>query len=169
MSEALTDELREESIHDKLFLYGATLIFALIVVLVFLQVIVRILGIPESQIPSAALAPGARYLIIIGTYLGSIVASRNDQHIRLEIVLDRLEKYDRVYVAVILLGKAAVIGVLVVALSGTVPAISEEWQGTFGAIAAISAGHLYLFVSIGLFMMLVYELLNIKEVVMDGT
>lgn len=169
MSEALTDELRDESIHDKLFLYGATLIFALIVVLVFVQVIVRILGIPESQIPSAALAPGARYLIIIGTYLGSIVATRNDQHIRLEIVLDRLEKYERVYLAVILLGKVAVIGVLVVALSGTVPAISEEWQGTFGAIASISAGHLYLFISIGLFMMLVYELLNIKEVLMDGT
>lgn len=169
MSEELTDEFREESLHDKVFLFGATLIFVLIVVLVFVQVIVRILGIPESQIPSAALAPGARYLIIIGTYLGSVVATRNSQHIRLEIVLNRLEKYDQIYLAVIILGKLAVSGVLIVALSGTVPAIQDEWQSTFGAISAVSTGHIYLFISIGLFMMLVYELLNIKEVVSNDS
>lgn len=168
MSEELKTELREGSIHDKAFLYVATLIFALITVVVFVQVVVRILRIPESQIPSAALAPGARYLIIIGTYLGSVVATRNDEHIRLRLVLNRLEKYDRLYLGVVLLGKAAVIGVLVIALSGTVPAIRDEWGGTFGAISAISAGHLYLFISIGLFMMIVYELLSFKEVVTDG-
>lgn len=152
--------LRRDNAFDAVVLYTATALFALTIVLTVIQVGVRVFGIGGLHWTE----PVARFILIIGTFFGAAVATRNSEHIKIDLVLDRLTegRPDLRHVLDSFVGIAVVVFVAV-AFRSTAGATIGNWNTTIGGTTLITSGMIYLGISIGLGLMLVYELLNLSE------
>ena len=156
-------DLKRNTIFDAVILYVATGLFALTIVLATVQVIVRVfeIGIFGGMHWTE---PAARFILIVATYWGAAVASRNDEHIRMNYVLDKLEEnYPRVRSAFEVIVAIIVIVFVAVALRGTIGSSHANWYTSIGGIGFVTSGVLYLGISIGLAVMLYYEGANFLE------
>jgi TRAP-type transport system small permease protein len=156
--------LKRDNTFDAVILYTATALFALTIVLTILQVAVRTLGIGGLHWTE----PVARFILIIGTYFGAAVATRNREHIKIDLVLERLtEDRPNVRRGLNALVAIAVVLFVVVALRSTIGATIANWTTSIGGAALITSGMIYLGISVGLGLMLVYELINLRESVLN--
>lgn len=155
--------LRADTAFDRAVIYLATALFALTIVLASIQVLLRQLGLDPYGLAYWT-EPAARYVLIVATYFGAAVASRNNEHIKLEFLLDKLEeRYPNVRLAFDLAVAVLVVTFVVVALGGTGGNAIGSWETQIGGIGVVSSGMLYLGIAAGLAAMLLYETINLGE------
>lgn len=149
-------DLSQDTLFDRLVLFAAAGMFALMIFFASFQVFARQLSLPVS---TAWTEPAARFVLIVATFFGAAVATRNREHIRMTFVLDKLrERRPSLTRAFDGLSSVLVLVFLVFALAGTVPAITDNWGSSLGGVGFVTSGMLYLGISIGLVCMLIYEL-----------
>jgi len=165
--------VKKENVLDKAFLYVAVALFGLTLLLTTVQVLVR-------QIPFLGFidvnwtVPVARFTLIIMTYIGGAVATRNREHISIDLVLDWVGKfYPRLRITLNILSDFIVIAFLTIAVYGTILSTTGNWNTSVGAVSGITSGYIYLGIGIGILGMLIYELQHIYETIdkirSDGT
>ncbi|NGM67960.1 TRAP transporter small permease subunit [Natronolimnobius sp. AArcel1] len=148
-------DISQESLFDRVVLFLAAGMFTLMIVLATMQVLIRTLNLP---ITAQWTEPAARFTLIVATFFGAAVASRNREHIRMTFVLNKLEeKRPDVRQVFDLISSVVVVVFVVFALSGTVPAIVNNWNSNLGGVGFVTSGLLYLGISVGLACMLIYE------------
>ncbi|NHN49426.1 TRAP transporter small permease subunit [Halostella sp. JP-L12] len=158
-------DLKRDHVFDKLVLYGATALFGLTIVLTTLQVFIRWLDLPTFGFLHWT-EPAARFVLIVATYVGAAVAVRNNEHIAIQFLLERLTRWKpRVGVTVQLLGKVVAIGFLAIAFWGTTLRAIDDWTTSIGGIDIVTSGHLYLGIAVGVGLMLLYAVVDIVELV----
>lgn len=152
--------LRRDNVFDAVVLYTATGLFALTIVLTVAQVAVRVFNLGTLHWTE----PIARFVLIIGTYFGAAVATRNREHIKIDLVLEKLTE-NRPDVRRILDSLVAISVVLfvVVAFRSTAGATVANWTTSIGGTAVITSGMIYLGITVGLGLMLLYELVNLRD------
>ncbi|ADJ13866.1 TRAP transporter small permease [Halalkalicoccus jeotgali] len=154
-------ELKTDHLFDKVVLYSATGLFATTIILTTIQIFVRLLDLPTFGYLHWT-EPAARFILIIATYLGAAVAIRNSEHIAIQFLLERLTKWNpRLGLAVQLLGDLIVIGFLWVAFLGTSTNAIGDWTTSIGGIGVVTAGHIYLGITVGVVLMLIYAVIDV--------
>ncbi|WP_245977747.1 TRAP transporter small permease [Halopiger aswanensis] len=130
-----------------------------------LQVFIRWLNLPTFGFLHWT-EPAARFVLIVATYLGAAVAVRNNEHISIRFLLERLTKWSpRIGLTVRLLGDLIVVGFLLIALRGTATTAINDWATSIGGIGFVTSGHLYLGIAVGVGLMLIYALLDIVQLI----
>lgn len=156
-------DLKRDHVIDKLVLYGATALFGLTIVLTTLQVFIRWLDLPTFGFLHWT-EPAARFVLIVATYVGAAVAVRNNEHIAIQFLLERLTRWKpRIGLTVQILGKIVGIGFLAIAFWGTTVRALDDWTTSIGGIGVVTSGHLYLGISVGIGLMLLYAVVDIVE------
>lgn len=151
-------DLRQDTLFDRAVLHTATGLFTLTIVLTTLQVFIRWLNLPTFGFLHWT-EPAARFILIIATYIGAAVALRNNEHISIRFLLERLRNRNPLVGRIVtILGDLIVIGFLGIALRGTAETTYVDWTTSIGGIGFVTSGHLYLGISVGLGLMLLYAL-----------
>lgn len=152
-------ELKETYLFDRVLIEIATGIFALIFILASTQVITRSIPIVSGQ---SWTVPMSRFMLIIGTYIGSAVVTRNREHIRINILANYLEDaFPRVHKLLTGVISSLILLFLAVAMYTTVDLASSEWETDMaGGVGGITSGYLYLLISVGLLLMFLFEAVN---------
>lgn len=159
-------ELHSGSLADKVVLYIATGLFLCTIIFVTLQIVVR--NVINDFTPYALTVtwtePAARMALVIGAFWGAAVASRNKEHIIIDFPLQKLRaKSNRLYLACrVFIGVLSIIYVVVL-LYGMFLKVINQWHTTFSGLDIIPGGLIFLSITIGLFLMLIYESSNIIE------
>lgn len=158
-------DLKRDNLFDKIVLYAATGLFTLTIVLTTLQVFIRWLNLPTFGFLHWT-EPAARFVLIVATYLGAAVAVRNNEHIAIRFLLDRLTNWKpRIGNTVKILGQLVVIAFLLIALWGTILTTIGDWTTSIGGIGFVTSGHLYLGIAVGIALMLVYAVVGLVATV----
>lgn len=154
-------DLKRDHLFDRIVLYTATGLFAITIVLTTIQIFVRLLDLPTFGVLHWT-EPAARFILIVATYVGAAVAIRNNEHISIQFLLERLTEWKpRIGLTVQVLGELIVISFLVVALQGTTITAFGNWTTSIGGIGFVTAGHIYLGISIGIALMVIYAAIDI--------
>lgn len=158
-------DLKRDNAFDAIVLYGTAIIFSLIIILVALQTIVRNFGIP-LQVQWTE--PLSRILFVIGTYFGAAIASRNNEHIKLEFILDGVKfRYPRVGVVVDVIVRLLIVAFLAIAIIGLLTASLNNWGTVLPGTLSLTLGMLYFGISIGFITMIIYEIIRMIEVIQN--
>lgn len=152
--------LKRDTVFDAAVLYTATALFTLTIVLTVAQVTVRVFNLGTLHWTE----PVARFILIVGTFFGAAVATRNHEHIKINLLLDKLTQ-DRPALRLVLDSIVGIVVVLfvLIAVRSTAGAAIANWHTSIGGTAVITSGVIYLGISIGLGLMLVYEVTNLSE------
>jgi TRAP-type transport system small permease protein len=154
-------DVAQESYLDRIVLNTTVAMFVIILVLSSLQVLIRSLSLPVNAPWTEA---GSRVMLIIATFFGAAVATRNREHIRMVYVLNKLEdRKPALREKMDLISSIVVIAFVAVALLATAPAIIWNWNVNFSGVRFVSFGHVYLGITIGLLLMLLYEVQYVYE------
>lgn len=154
--------LKKDTVFDKIILYTATVLFASSVVLATSQVLIRVLSIP---VPGGAwwTEPLARYTLIVGTFFGAAVASRNQEHISLELALDMIETRHPVLInGLKVIARIITIVFLIIASAAAIRATVTNVGVGMAEIRAIPRSVMFGLIAISFVAMSLYEILNIK-------
>lgn len=158
-------DLKRDHLFDRIVLYSATGLFAITIVLTTIQIFVRLLDLPTFGVLHWT-EPAARFILIVATYVGAAVAVRNNEHISIQFLLERLTgRKPRIGLTIQVLGELIVISFLVIALQGTTITALGNWTTSIGGIGFITAGHIYLGIAIGIALMLIYAVIDIVTLV----
>lgn len=158
-------DVEDDTLLDRAFLYVATGLFALTIALATAQVLVRQLPF-LSFIKIDWTVPVARFVLIVMTYIGAAVVTRNREHISIGILLDWVGKrYPRVRLGLSSVADVIVIGFLAIAVYGAALSTIGNWTTSVGSVRGISSGYIYLGIGIGLLGMLVYELMHLSAAI----
>lgn len=153
--------LKQDTLLDSIVLYVATGLFALTIVLATVQVVVRTFNLP---IQAQWTEPAARFVLIVATYFGAATASRNGEHIKMGLLLDKLEeRHETVRNAFDFISFVVVVLFLLWTLRGTFTSAFNNWNTTLGGVGFVTSGRLYLGISLGLALMLLYEVANFNR------
>lgn len=155
--------LKRDTWYDKLIVYTAVGLFALTIVLATTQVLIRQLNIRFLG-SMYWTEPAARFVLIVATYIGAAVATRNREHISIKFILERIETrwpYAGSVLRVVVV--LVTLTFLAVALYGTLTSTVSDWRTSIGGISFVTSGVLYLGISIGLLLMVFYDVLNLRE------
>lgn len=154
--------LRRDTLFDVVTLYTVTALFALTITLTIIQVFARQLGL-QAYGPLYFTEPLARFTLIVATFLGAGVAARNNENIRMTLVTDRLEEYNATAAHLLRL-VSSVIVIAFVAVAGVATAIAapNNWTTSIGGVRIVTEGYLYLGISVGLLVFLVYEVNKLR-------
>ncbi|QCC49412.1 TRAP transporter small permease [Halobellus limi] len=159
--------IKKENVLDRVFLYTAVALFGLTLLLTTVQVLVRqipFLGFIDANWT----VPVARFTLIIMTYIGGAVATRNREHISIDLVLDWVGKfYPRLRIGLNIISDLIVIAFLTIAVYGTMLSTSGNWNTSVGAVSGITSGYIYLGIGVGLLGMLIYELQHIYDTIVQ--
>jgi len=157
--------IRTDTVVDRVLLYVASGLFALTVLLATVQVFVRQTGILPSQYFTWTV-PVARFLLIIMTYVGGAVVTRNGEHISIDVMLDWFaESRPRTRATLSALSRVVVIAFLAMAVYGAGISTVENWSTSVGGVQGITSGYIYSGIAVGLFFMLLYEVQDLVETV----
>lgn len=136
----------------------AALAFAVMLILVVAQVLIRYLlpfSVPWTE-------EAARYILILITFLGAAVALRRGDHICVSTFLERMSERTR---RKFYLAFAPIICLfLVVILYGSFGMARQMWRSPVGSISWLRMGHLYVISLTGSLLMLIALALWGKEV-----
>jgi TRAP-type C4-dicarboxylate transport system permease small subunit len=148
-----------ESIFDKSLVIFGVFFFIISLALTMVQVAARFLPIFES-LPWTV--PLARFTFIIMTFFGAAVAARNEEHISIGIVLERLSgKYPQQVTGLKILGKIITILFLSVTLVGLGMLVIQRWGTPVGGVTGITSGYIYLGIGIGIGSMIIYYMMSV--------
>lgn len=152
--------LKRDNVFDAAVLYTATALFTLTIVLTVVQVTVRVFNLGTLHWTE----PVARFILIVGTFFGAAVATRNHEHIKINLLLDKLTEA-RPSLRLVLDSIVGIIVVLfvLIAVRSTAGAAINNWNTSIGGTAVITSGMIYLGIAIGLGLMLIYEVANLSE------
>jgi TRAP-type C4-dicarboxylate transport system permease small subunit len=154
-------DLKRDTLFDRAVLYAATGLFTLTIVLTTMQVFIRWLELPTFGVLHWT-EPAARFVLIIATYLGAAVALRNNEHISIRFLLERLTDWNPALGrAIHVLGDLIVIGFLAIALRGTIATTIGDWTTSIGGIGLVTSGHLYLGITVGIGLTLLYAVVDL--------
>lgn len=154
-------DLKTDRLYDRAILYTATGLFILTIVLTTIQVFVRWLNLPTFGFLHWT-EPAARFVLIIATYLGAAVALRNNEHIVIQFLLERIRKRSSAIGTFLdVFVNLVVIGFLTIVFRGLLERAYGDWATSIGGIGVITSGHLYLGISIGIGLMLLYALTDL--------
>lgn len=157
--------LKRENIFDRVLLAIGTGIFLLTVSLVTLQVLIRTFAFPWAL---AWTEPLSRLSLVVGTYFGAAVATRNNEHINMDILLRKLEgQYPRLKQIFDVLVYCIVTITMTIVVWSLYTGAHSAWSSNWPDIDAVTIGMVYLAIAIALTWMLGYEILKIKQLV-DG-
>ncbi|GAB3673027.1 hypothetical protein GCM10028856_27180 [Halopiger thermotolerans] len=132
-------------------------------VLTVAQIIVRVFNLPISG-GAWWTEPLARYLLIVGTYGGAAVASRNGEHIKMTIVADQLEQRSPVAGMIVdVLAQVLTIAFLIMLGYAGFRATVQNWSTPMIGVGAVHQGWIYGTISAFIAMMVFYELLNLRS------
>ncbi|WP_222913803.1 TRAP transporter small permease [Natrinema sp. SYSU A 869] len=153
--------LKKDTWYDKIVLNIATFLFILMLMLTSLQILVRVLNLPISG-GAWWTEPIARYSLMTGTFVGAAVASRNGEHIKMNIVSNQLTKrYPSVGTFVDILAQVLTIAFLIILTYAGFRAMSRNWGTPMIGVKAVPQGGMYGIISASLAMMVFYELINL--------
>lgn len=156
--------LKRDNWLDTVSIVAATVMFALLIVLVSIQVIIRVFSLPVT---ATWTEPISRFLFIVGTYFGAAVASRNDEHVRLTLVREKLlEGNEKAKQALDVITGIIIVAFLLIALVASYRAMMNGWQTkALGGAVALTAGHIYLGITLGFCLLSIFEIQNIVTAV----
>lgn len=155
-------DLRDDTTFDWVVLNVATFLFMMIVLLATVQVVVRVFNLPIAG-GAWWTTPVARYTLIFGTFFGAAVASRNDEHIKMDILRDAVEeRAPRVATAIDFVVQLIVVGFLAVAVYSAGLAAVENWGDRLLDLP-IQSSYVYAGIVLGLTATLIYEVFNLLE------
>ncbi|GGL39062.1 hypothetical protein GCM10009037_23450 [Halarchaeum grantii] len=155
-------ELRDDTVFDRVVLNVATFLFMIIVFLATVQVVVRVFELPIAG-GAWWTTPVARYTLIFGTFFGAAVASRNDEHIKMDILRDTIEtRSPRAAMAIDAVTQLIVVAFLAVAVYAAGLAGIENWGDRLLDLP-IQSSYVYAGITLGLAVTLVYEVWNLFE------
>lgn len=158
-------DLKTDSLFDRAVLYTATSLFAFTIILVSIQVLIRWLNLPTFGFLHWT-QPAAQYILIIGTYLGAAVALRNNEHISIRFLLERIENWSAKVGRVFrIFSNLIVIGFLGIALRATAITAVDGWSTSIGGIGFVTSGYVYLGISIGIALTMLYAITNIVNTI----
>lgn len=150
--------LRDDLLPDRIVLYLSTGLFGLTVVFATIQVVVRLTELQLGSIPLHWTEPLARFTLIIATYLGAAVATRNDEHIKMDYFPDRLgQRSPQAKRFLDILVSLIILGFVFVVLRGTLQNTISTWDDRFGAVQIVSSGMIYAGITFGFGLMFIYE------------
>lgn len=153
--------LKRDTLIDRLSLSITAGIFLIGIGLVSLQVVLRLVDVPVTL---AWTEPASRLTLVIGTYFGAAVASRNNEHISMEIVLQKLEeKHPRVKLIFDIVVHFTIIITLVIVVVGLYQGAQGAWNSNWADIDPVSTGMIYFGIALGLTWMLGYEFFELKR------
>lgn len=161
-SDPQTLDLRQESMIDFVILYGAAFLFLLTVVLAGTQVFVRTVLIPlGSDIRLVWTEPAARVTLVILTFWGAAVCSRNKEHIRVNVTIDAVrEKSEFAYKLLwVFMWFITVLYVGTVLLAMNVK-IVDDWGVVIGGLGAMHMGHVYTLIAGAFLCILIFETID---------
>lgn len=147
---------RPDSRLSRLLDYVGIGLFLLLLVLGTLQVFVRFIASPYFGYNIAWTGEAARFVLIYTTMLGSLIAARDMDHIRIEVIVDRVPR--RLQTVFGFVVHVAALVFLVFAAYGSYLATIANLNVTPGAVPYISVGHVYAALIIGFTGMAAYEL-----------
>ena len=153
-----TLDLKTDTLYDKAVLFVATALFIATITFTTIQVLVRQVGFGSEYFFWTESA--ARIILIFMTFLGAAVASRNYEHISIELLLEKIQmRHPVVRIVLDLFVAIVVILVLTIFLRGTTARTLSDWGTSFGGgIAGLTLGMVFLGMSVGIAAMLIYEL-----------
>lgn len=156
--------LKRDNIFDRLVLNIATFFFIMTVVMATVQVVVRVFELPIAGGAWWTVAV-ARYCLIIGTFFGAAVASRNREHIKMDILNGYLEQnFPRLGIAVDVFVQLVVIAFLGVTVYAASLAMVQN-RGELLLDIPIPSSYLYGAIAAGLAVTMIYELLHLTQIV----
>ncbi|WP_313691814.1 TRAP transporter small permease [Halorarum halobium] len=158
MSTTQNLDLHVESWFDRGVIALGTLLFTLTILLATVQVVVRLLDVQVAGIPFHWTEPLARYCLVIATYVGAAVATRNDEHIRMDYFPNRLaERSPRAKRLLDVVVSVIVLAFALIVIRGTATMAGGTWGDQFGSVQVITSGMLYLGICLAFVLLAVYE------------
>lgn len=155
--------LKKDTWYDRLVLGIATFIFIMMLVLTTVQISIRVFNLPISG-GAWWTEPVARYCLMVGTYLGAAVASRNGEHIKMTIVSNRLnDHYPAAGRLVDILAQVLTIIFLVLLTYAGFLASLQNWNMPMPSVSTVQQGWIYGPITSALAMMIFYELINLRS------
>lgn len=159
--------LKQDTILDRVLLGLATILFILTLIVVILQVVVRTFNLPFAL---AWTGSAARYFLVVGTYFGAAVASRNNEHIQMDIVLRKLEKlFPNLKHLFDVLVYIIVAGTGIIVTFGLYEGALGAWNSHLGDVSGLTIGMIYLAIGVGFNFMILFEMLKFKKWVPIGS
>lgn len=156
--------LKKDTWYDWIVLNVATFLFILMLLLTTVQIVIRVLNLPISG-GAWWTEPLARYSLMVGTYVGAAVASRNGEHIKMTIVSDQLEKRSpSIGTVVDILAQVLTIAFLVLLTYAGLRATLRNWGTPMVAVSTVKQGWVYGTISAALVMMVIYESVNLRNI-----
>lgn len=158
-------DLKSDSIFDRIVLGISTVLFLLTIVFATLQILARnvfpIVGIEASLFWTE---PASRMVLVVGSFWGAAVASRNREHIVIRFPLKRVrEESETLYQVLRVFIMTVVIAYSFIVFYGMALKVDQQWHTTFTGLEWAPGGVFYLSVAIALLLMAVYEVLNATE------
>ncbi|ELY63179.1 TRAP transporter small permease [Natrinema versiforme] len=155
--------LKRDTWYDWIVLNVATFIFILMLLLTIFQITVRVFDLPISG-GAWWTEPLARYLLIVGTYGGAAVASRNGEHIKMTIVSTQLEKRAPLIGSIVdILAQVLTVVFLIMLGYAGLRASLQNWDTPMMAVGAVQQGWVYGSITVFIGMMVFYELINLRS------
>lgn len=147
--------LAEDRLSDKVVLYLSIFLFTINIGMVFVHVLLRqVPTIKYSLIP-----PVARYVMIVAVFFGAAVASRNQQHISISYVPEKLrERSKRAWLAGFVFRKTVTLLFLLIAVLAMFQAAVSNLGVSFGDTNLVTPFQVYTGIFLGFLVMLLYEL-----------
>jgi TRAP-type C4-dicarboxylate transport system permease small subunit len=153
-------ELHDDTLFDRVILNIATFLFMMIILLATVQVVVRVFNLPIAGGAWWTTAV-ARYTLIFGTFFGAAVASRNGEHIKMDILRDFVAgRAPRVALAIDVIAHTITISFLGVAVYAAGLAAVENWGDRLLDLP-IQSSYVYAGITLGLAAVLIYEVNNL--------
>jgi TRAP-type C4-dicarboxylate transport system permease small subunit len=158
-------DLADDRLYDRIVTAIPTVIFSLTILLAMTQAIVRKFDIGAlGSLSWTTTAAGA--LLIVGTYIGAAVAARNEEQIKMNYALDKLEaRRPATRKGLEIVDKIIVIGFSAIVLRGTIQAAYQGWNTAFGGIELITLGPIYAGMSVGFSLLITYEFRNLTMII----
>lgn len=156
-------DLKKDTVYDRALLYLCTAIFASLIVMIGIQISVRQLNLPiaSSVWWTEALS---RVFIIVGTFLGAAVVTRNREHIQVGIFRDRIESVNPAVARWMdVLSSLLAVGFLLLVLHGLLSNAWGSWAVHFGGFGGVTIGNMTLTMGIGVFLMVLFEVAHVRD------
>jgi TRAP-type C4-dicarboxylate transport system permease small subunit len=154
-------DIQQDALIDKIVVSIGTVAFALMIVLTIAQVLVRTADIQISGIHQTESV--SRVLLIVGTYFGAAVASRNGEHIVFPTILEAVGRRSVVAHRVLkIVNSVLSAAFIIVCVWAVLRTVVDSWSAELFGLP-MSSGVLYSCILVGLLCMIVYEFLNLRH------
>lgn len=163
-------DLHVNSWFDRGVIILGTLLFSLTIILATVQVVVRILDIQVAGIPFHWTEPLARYCLVIATYVGAAIATRNNEHIKMDYFPNRLaERSPRAKNILDIVVSFIIIVFGLIVVRGAAMMTSQTWTDQFGSVQVVTSGMLYLGIGFAFVLLVVYEVGALVQLLRSAT